>query len=772
MLEEDITGLAEGSTYQYRICGYRTAPEPAGSESDPACFDADRGDPPNNYDFVTTLRSPPPPGFTETTVLSDLENPTAVRFTPGGQILVAEKAGRIKLFDGLGDSSPELLADLRIETHNHWDRGLAAIELDPGYPAEPYLYVLYSRDAEIGGTAPRWGTGDPTFDECPDSTTDGCLASGRLIRLELSANGDAVVDTTTLVDGWCQHFPFHSVDSIAFDSSGALYASAGEAANFLYADYGQAGDPPNPCGDPPSGVGGTQSPPLAEGGALRSQDVRTLADPTGLDGTVIRVDPATGAALPDNPLFGSSDPEARKIVAYGLRNPFRMAFRPGTDELWIGDVGWNANEEIDRLPPGPALNFGWPCYEGAVRQAGYDGADLALCESLYATPSDATAPYYEYSHSAKVTPGDGCPDGTSSITGLAFADGSSFPPTYDGGLFFGDFARNCIWAMRDTNGDGVPDPAAVERFLPGAPTPVDLQFGPDGHLYYVDILGGKIQQISYNGPTAVAEANPEDGEAPLTVELDASGSSDPNDPPSSLAFAWDLDGDGQYDDSSAKTFTHTYTQAGTYTARLRVTDPGGVEGFDSVEINASNGPPVPVISSPLPSRTWAVGEQITFSGSATDPEDGPLPASALRWDLVLDHCPDGCHEHQVVSFEDVASGDFAAPDHDYPSNLRLTLTAADSSNVEASTSVSLNPKTVQLTLKSSPTGLLLSLNSATRQAPFTTTLIQGSTNTISAPSPQTLGGKTYRWIKWSDNGAQTHTITVNATKALTATYKR
>ena len=56
------------------------------------------------------------------------------------------------------------------------------------------------------------------------------------------------------------------------------------------------------------------------------------ADPVGLDGTVFRVNPATGAGLAGNPLFSSPDPNAKRIVVHGLRNPFRTTFRPGTSE--------------------------------------------------------------------------------------------------------------------------------------------------------------------------------------------------------------------------------------------------------------------------------------------------------------------------------------------------------------------------------------------------------------------------------------------------------
>ncbi|MEO8273812.1 MAG: PQQ-dependent sugar dehydrogenase, partial [Chloroflexota bacterium] len=84
---------------------------------------------------------------------------------------------------------------------------------------------------------------------------------------------------------------------------------------------------------------------------------------------------------------GIGDPNARRILAYGLRNPFRMTFRPGTNELWLSDVGWWEWEEINRISnvtDGTPHNFGWPCYERAFRVAAYDNTNLNMCETLYA----------------------------------------------------------------------------------------------------------------------------------------------------------------------------------------------------------------------------------------------------------------------------------------------------------------------------------------------------------------------------------------------------
>jgi glucose/arabinose dehydrogenase len=231
---------------------------------------------------------------------------------------------------------------------------------------------------------------------------------------------------------------------------------------------------------------------------LRAQDLRTAGDPVSLDGSIIRVNRATGAAMPDNPLAGDADPNARRIVAHGLRNPFRFSIRPGTNELWVGDVGWNTFEEIDRIPSpaAPVENFGWPCNEGSGRTPEFDAADLNICENLYASPGAATAPFFSYAHSGEVVAGDGCPTGGSSITGPVFYEDGSYPAQYQGAAFFADFVRGCLWAMRP-GANGVPNPANRDLIRTGLSSPADLKVGPGGDIFYVDHDGGTIRRITF-----------------------------------------------------------------------------------------------------------------------------------------------------------------------------------------------------------------------------------------------------------------------------------
>lgn len=462
-------------------------------------------------------RSPAlPAGFTDTVAFQGLNTPTAVAFSPDGRVFVAEKSGIVKVFASMSATTPTVWADFSRLVFNNYDRGLLGLVVDPqlGTVGHNYVYVLYTLDAPPGQKAPVW------HDRCkkvPGYTTDGCVVTGNLARVPVNPDGTAGKAKLLISAQWCQQFSSHSIGHLAFGPDGMLYVTGGEGSNYNSADWGQFGGtlpatptPANPCGDPPGGVGVALTIPTARGGSLRSQSPRRPAgEPRLLNGTLLRINPATGAGVPGNPMYNPADTKgnASRIVAYGFRNPFRFTFRPGTSEIWVGDVGAGTWEEIDRVPNAtttPTPNYGWPCYEGTDIHQPFDNLDM--CKSLYTdTAAPPTMPFDEYNHASTLGAGDTCTNagGSSALSGITFAAANTnYPAAYHGALFFADHSRNCIW-VEFPGANGLPSRATLQTFVDDSnnPWPVDLETDPvSGDIFYVDINLGTVHRISYVGP--------------------------------------------------------------------------------------------------------------------------------------------------------------------------------------------------------------------------------------------------------------------------------
>jgi glucose/arabinose dehydrogenase len=743
------------------------------------------------------------PHFREYAIFSGLDKPTTVRFASNGRAFVSEKGGVIKTYDSVTDTTPTTIADISADVMNYWDRGLLNMVLDPAFPTKPYIYVFSVWGGAIGEDPQRWGDACPGSPSGPGGTTDGCVASGRLERLTIDPSTFQLQSRKLLLWDVCQQFPSHAGGAMAFGADGQLYLALGDGANFNGVDYGQRGGTVpnatspyttvNPCGDPvlvtsPSGATPVVDVVSAEGGALRSQDVRTTGDPTGLGGALVRIDPATGDASPGNPLASSSDPNTKRIVATGFRNPYRLTFRPGTSELFLGNVGNNTWEAIDRITvpasatPTTIPNAGWPCYEGPGVAPGYSTLGTSLCEGFYAQGASAwQKPFYSYSHKASLLPTGPCfnpnasgEDGAAA-TGLAFYGGPSgtavsYPSKYRNGLFFVDYDRDCL-SFFPAGAGGAPSANGIEVVASGIGNPVDLTPAPNGDLVYVDHDAGRVVGIRYLvAPIARATVAPEHAVAPVTLHLDASTSTDP-DPSSTISsYQWDLDDDGAFDDASGVTYDWHVTTPGVYDIGLRVTSTNGLSDTTGLTVDTSNGAPDPVIESPSTSLTWAVGDAIHVKGHATDDEDGTIGASDLAWDLVLLHCPSDCHEH----FVEEATGTeatFTAPDHDYPAKLEIRLTATDSAGASAATSVELQPKTRTVSLTSTPSGIPIDVAVGSLTTPGSATVIQNSEVSVTAPliRPTTAGAR-YRFSRWADSTQRVRQVVASSNVSLAATY--
>jgi glucose/arabinose dehydrogenase len=173
-------------------------------------------------------------------------------------------------------------------------------------------------------------------------------------------------------------------------------------------------------------------------------------------GKILRYNP-DGTIPGDNPFFNTATGANRAIWALGLRNPFTFAFQPGTGRLFINDVGQSAWEEINDGIAGS--NYGWPNCEGACSPANANFRD----------------PLFQYGHSPATGPTTGC-----AIVGGAFYNPpvNQFPATYLGKYFHADLCSGWIRYFDPATGTTSP-------FATGINTPVDLQVGPDGCLYYL-----------------------------------------------------------------------------------------------------------------------------------------------------------------------------------------------------------------------------------------------------------------------------------------------
>ncbi|WP_163993147.1 PQQ-dependent sugar dehydrogenase [Pyxidicoccus caerfyrddinensis] len=647
-----------------------------------------------------------PTGFAVEVVASGLQLPTTFAALPDGRILIAEKAGVVRLFKN-GVLQPTPFIDLQALVNSHHDRGLLGLAVDPAFSTNGFVYLLY------------------TYDD--DATDDTGPKTARLARY--TAAGDTASPASeyvllgTAVGNSCNDFPpgtdcipsdspSHTVGNVRFAPDGTLFVTLGDGARF-------------------DGV---------DDDALRAQSLDSLA------GKVLHIT-RLGQGVSSNPFWnGDANANRSKVWAYGLRNPYRFNLRPDTGVPYLGDVGWGTYEEINVASAG--ANLGWPCYEGDFRQPGYE--PKPVCQALYGRgPSAVKGPLYVWDHGVGQT-----------STGGAFYTGAAYPEAWRGAYFFADYGQRWIRALRvDANDNLVP--GSVTSFATDVGGIVALDVGPDSNLFYVDILAGELRRIRYTAgntpPVAVASATPTSGDLPLRVRFSSAGTQDPDG--DVLQYTWDF-GDGSAPSSLAHP-EHIYAVRGFYTARLSVSDGRGGSHSATVRIAAGHRAPVVSISAPSPAYRFSVGDVVAYSGSASDAEDGAIPGDRLRWTLTLQHCSGGtCHAHPYATSTG-PTGSFTVADHGDEVFFQLTLTATDSTGLTGSSTVTLLPRTVQLTLETSPPGLDVVFDGTSGPSPRVRTAIVGSTHTLYAPSPQDDAV----FHAWTDGGPQQREVVAGSTDA-------
>ncbi|WP_344111094.1 PQQ-dependent sugar dehydrogenase [Kribbella alba] len=457
-------------------------------------------------------------------------------------------------------------------------------------------------------------------------------------------------------------------------------------------------------------------------------------------GKILRIDPATGAGVPGNPNYNAASPTSwrSKVYAYGLRNPFRMSVDPTNGRVLVGDVGWASYEEINSLTAG--ANYGWPCYEGVAKQAKY--AATAACQPVYTKP--VQAPLYYYSRVGV----------QGSIIGGTWYTGTSYPSAYRGAYFFGDYSQQKIWTMQIDDQGNVTRPPESAGFATGIGGPVAMKTGPNGDIYFADIISSNLTRLRYSAGNRapVAQVATTVNPATLTVTFDGTASYDLDG--DKFTYAWDF-GDGQQ--GVGAVVTHTYAAAGKVTAKLTVKDSLGLTGTTDIVVVPNNHPPELTLTGPA--KKYAVGNTVSLSASANDAEDGVLPVS---WRTDLIHCDSvgGCHLHPGQTSTGPTFSDLF-DDHGGETSMQVTASAVDSDGALTQKVYKADPDLRTLTVVSRAPVLI---NGTARVSVKVTV---GSSNDLAAPA---ISGNIV-FNGWSDGANRTRVLTMPASDlTLTAQY--
>lgn len=649
-----------------------------------------------------------PTGFVQDPVASGWNEGVGLTFADNGSMFVWERGGRVWIVEG-GSRLSEPLVDIREEVAAWRDHGLLGFALDPAYLVNGHVYLLYAVDRHH---LLNFGTG--SYD--PNTTITKQASIGRVVRYTARASdGFRTVDPSTRLvligetmdTGIPLLHESHGVGTLLFAADNTLLVSTGDGASFSAADLGGGS------------AGDYSAQALADGiiasdediGAFRSQYLGSL------NGKILRVDPATGDGVSSNPFYDIFEPRSARsrTWALGLRNPFRVAIRDETGShvaedgdpgvLYVGDVGWNAWEELHVID-GPGENAGWPIFEGMelTPSASYVNADtrnlLAAnplgCESHFrftdlitqdtldptpffpnpcnpgqAIPGNVftfvhNRPVLDWSHSGGVTrvgvfdgldadtvrvgelnsPVSGPEFSGRSSTGGVWYSGHAYPAEYHDVYFLADYDGQWLRLIRF---DDQNRPFEIEDFS-GGQRYVSLAVNPvDECLYFADWNSG-VWKITYDPggnrpPTAVASVDQHFGPSPLTVQFKSTGSMDPEG--GALTYEWDFG-----DDTPVSTLPnpmYTYSSSAGVPTRFGVTltvrDADNNESVDTLLISVNNTPPRVTITSPVNGTRYPLDQgNIVYDFEAVIEDDEHSGGNlACAWENILHH---NDHTHQ------------------------------------------------------------------------------------------------------------------------------
>ncbi|MEH1167415.1 ThuA domain-containing protein [Micromonospora sp. CPCC 205539] len=587
--------------------------------------------------------------FEKVSLDQNTADPMALDVAADGRVFYAQRAGQLKIFKP-ATSGTVTAGTLPVYTGG--EDGLVGLALDPNFATNGWIYLYHSPQAsatDVNRLSRFTITGD-TLD-----------TSSEKVLLEVPAYRDRSFPE-----------PGHTGGYLAFGPGGNLYLSTGDDS------------PPN---YDPAWQG--YAPLDWRPGKSFLDAARSAGNTNDLRGKLLRIHPEPGGTytVPSGNLFAPGTAKTRpEIYAMGFRNPFRFSVDPVRGWVNLADYGPDrGGPTTERGPEGlvelnvikQAGNFGWPfCHGNNQPYAPYNpdtgvvGAKFNCANPVNNSPNNTgltTLPplvqpqvWYGYGASPQfpeVGSGGAAPMGGPVYRyNAANPSPTKFPAYYDGVHFFYEWSRNYLKEIHfDANGALV----KINPFLPAGNfvKPMDLRFGPDGALYLLEwgsnFGGGNndsgLYRIDYvsggRAPLARASGTPTNGRAPLAVQFSSAGSADP-DPGNTITYAWDFDGNGSTDSTAANP-TYTYTANGVFTARLTVRDNTGRSAFANVPITVGNTAPTVRITGPPNGGMLEFGQQVAYTVTVTDPEDGTIDCPRVLVNPALGHDD---HEHGTTDY--------------------------------------------------------------------------------------------------------------------------
>lgn len=399
-----------------------------------------------------------PAGFQDGLVTTGVDRPTSLAFTPDGRLLIGAEAGTVHV---QASGSLTTALDISSRTCSDQERGLMSVAVDPSFSTNNYIYVYYTFN-KFGGPCEYGSNGSTT------------TPVNRISRFVLGSDNTAdPAGEVVLVDNIPAPEGFHIGADLHFGKDGFLYASTGDGG----CDY--------------------VTPVWCEDLNDASRDEHVLL------GKVLRItrnggipagNPFQGAGTARCNTTGMTDPGKRcqETYAWGLRNPFRMAFDPNATgtRFFINDVGEQAWEEIDLGQAG--ADYGWNVREGFCATG-----STTSCAPV----PGMTDPIYAYGHST----------GCSSITGGAFVPSGTWPLPYEGAYLYGDLVCGKMVRLSPVAGGGFTASDFATGFGPFSV--ITMTFGPHvatKALYYVTwgATPHQVRRIAYTGRPARISATP------------------------------------------------------------------------------------------------------------------------------------------------------------------------------------------------------------------------------------------------------------------------